>query len=109
MFPKYNKFKEYLHPVVYFSLEYLCTNDQLKEKYINIPEKALKDIFTCNNIPRRAINPSPIYIYRNFDEIGSEYYPLVRMLKDNCVKSSPRVDQWLEQHRDNSIKSANKQ
>ncbi len=104
--PRYNLVSEYLNPVVYFALERFCLNDEFKEKfYRNIPEGVIRDIFTIRWTPP----PYGSKKYKKLDEVGSEYYPLVRMLTDHCNKKSNHVKKWLKQHQKNSIKSANKQ
>ncbi len=71
-------FKEYLKPAVFYAFQRLCNDDNLQEKYHGLPRKVLEEIF----IELTGYTP----IYRNFDEIESKSYPLIKMLRDFCVE-----------------------
>src|SRR5665811_1098669 len=62
----------YLKPTVFYALEKFCEDDDLQIKYLGLPEHILKDI----------INRSRDL---NHDMIESEFYPLIRMLRDLCL------------------------
>ena|SRR5665811_1491971 len=92
----------YLKPTVFYALEKFCEDDDLQIKYLGLPEHILKDI----------INRSRDL---NHDMIESEFYPLIRMLRDLCNEKNTndkwieQIDEWLDINRPDPItKFANK-
>ena len=105
----------YLDQWVFIALKSFCDDDKLQEKYNGLPKKILENIFIDNT-----------KCARNFKEIGSEFCPLVQMLRDYCVENTNdfkytgtgyndvelknRIDEWFGWIFKKSIKvkSANK-
>ncbi len=91
----------YLKPTVFYALTKFCEDDKLQAKYLGLSEHILKDIIKYQD-------PS-------HDMIGSEFYLLIRMLRNACNDKDKndqfieQIDKWLDINRPDPItKFANK-